>query len=446
MRDKFLVVLMRDSDADFVNPGRGYPVPLWAHGDVLQIALCQGPAAVFVDMNFRWERTEGDAAKLADALRHRKTGGGCEPQPAGSEALKKTSPVFVAFIPSASSKCAPLALSTEEDCDERRRLAPLREAVIPVAMPGTDDTRRYVLLDTELQRDVPGSTSPALELFQHVCAVDPGYGPGCQDQERILEGLRKRHARPSLAVRWGYYTAPLPAADGSVPKSGCPVSQQEAAKSFTDWLRQLLKEAFNPRTPQEKHGGNAAGANNGVPSGLGQQGWCSYHAAISSKDFIEMASRDLERLRRLVQDRIVIYGADITAVNDLVVSPVLGALPGAHIHAMAADNLLSFGAAYWRDAPVAFLGIRWNEWVEWFLSLCAIAAGTYVTARQSHAKTCMQRLRIGWGYMIVSILVIAGVAYWLSLTFNWSPINCLGLLGVVSLSAPKLIFVNTKSD
>lgn len=51
-------------------------------------------------------------------------------------------------------------------------------------------------------------------------------------------------------------------------------------------------------------------------------------------------------LRRNLQSRHVLIGASVTGVNDSVQSPVHGAIPGIYLHAMALDNLLTYGMNY----------------------------------------------------------------------------------------------------
>jgi CHASE2 domain-containing sensor protein len=66
-----------------------------------------------------------------------------------------------------------------------------------------------------------------------------------------------------------------------------------------------------------------------------------YHSVISANNLLDGGLRS--KLMPLLKDRIVIYGADIPLEKDYVYSPVHGLIPGVFIHAMAIDNLLTFG-------------------------------------------------------------------------------------------------------
>lgn len=52
---------------------------------------------------------------------------------------------------------------------------------------------------------------------------------------------------------------------------------------------------------------------------------------------------------RLIEDRVVFYGSGLVGVSDVIASPTNGKLPGVYTHAMALNNLLSFGSDYKRD-------------------------------------------------------------------------------------------------
>ncbi|MFZ1414837.1 MAG: CHASE2 domain-containing protein [Defluviicoccus sp.] len=64
------------------------------------------------------------------------------------------------------------------------------------------------------------------------------------------------------------------------------------------------------------------------------------------------STRD-QRFAALIENRIVILGTAVQSVPDEVTTPVNGRLPGAHLHAMALDNLLTFGERYKSREPGA---------------------------------------------------------------------------------------------
>jgi hypothetical protein len=60
-------------------------------------------------------------------------------------------------------------------------------------------------------------------------------------------------------------------------------------------------------------------------------------------------------LEGLIRDRAVFYGASLLGTQDVVHPPAHGPLAGVYAHAMAFDNLLTFGRHYKREeVPVAW--------------------------------------------------------------------------------------------
>lgn len=51
----------------------------------------------------------------------------------------------------------------------------------------------------------------------------------------------------------------------------------------------------------------------------------------------------------LLRERIVFVGVNLPALNGRVISPVQGQLPGVYFHAVALDNLITYGANYPRQ-------------------------------------------------------------------------------------------------
>lgn len=70
---------------------------------------------------------------------------------------------------------------------------------------------------------------------------------------------------------------------------------------------------------------------------------CPYHTTVSMSKVGAMAD---DELSALLAGRFVFIGAFVPGYNDFVNSPIHGLVPGVYLHAMALDNLLSYGAEY----------------------------------------------------------------------------------------------------
>ena len=71
--------------------------------------------------------------------------------------------------------------------------------------------------------------------------------------------------------------------------------------------------------------------------------------AIAVAPMSLLAKASASEWRELIQDRVVLVGASVSGIPDVIVSPVHGQLPGVLLHAMAVDNLLHYGVRYPAD-------------------------------------------------------------------------------------------------
>ena len=86
---------------------------------------------------------------------------------------------------------------------------------------------------------------------------------------------------------------------------------------------------------------------------------CPYHRTLSMEQVGAMPEAGLAAA---LAGRYVMVGANIPGHNDFARSPVHGLVPGVHFHAMALDNLLTYGARYklnheWNTEGLATLAL-----------------------------------------------------------------------------------------
>ena len=83
---------------------------------------------------------------------------------------------------------------------------------------------------------------------------------------------------------------------------------------------------------------------------------CPYHQVIPIRAF-KGQGFSADELNEAMTNKVVMIGADLKAVGDNAFSPLHGRLPGVHVHAMALDNLISFGGQYRANGD-----FEWQEW------------------------------------------------------------------------------------
>lgn len=281
-----------------------------------------------------------------------------------------------------------------------------------------------------------GLRSAALALYSSVCRISDqpeapetdslkrlrDRAPGCK-KERLLsshEGLSLTH---QMGVVWGLYPAAYNCNGGaeSLCKDLFRSSQpllSVIGRTFQLLWEGLLPPIYRPTDPLHVH----------------------YHAEISARHFF--GENNQSELGGLLAGKLVIYSSNVPAAKDVFVSPVQGEVPGALVHAMALDNLLTFGNRYiheseeghFRKNPAEFL----PSIVMAAVSLLVIwRRGQMLRDARVHRSLYLLRnkderllLRVYW--VLVGTLIACGTIEFF--VFRIAPFNWLGLWIVVHMA------------
>jgi hypothetical protein len=75
-----------------------------------------------------------------------------------------------------------------------------------------------------------------------------------------------------------------------------------------------------------------------------------FNTTLYVRDLLKQVGGTREEVREqaaaLMKGKIILYGANLSGVNDLIFTPTRDILPGVYLHAMALDNLLRWGPEY----------------------------------------------------------------------------------------------------
>ncbi len=99
-----------------------------------------------------------------------------------------------------------------------------------------------------------------------------------------------------------------------------------------------------------------------------------YNTTLLVRDLLNQVSTSEAKARaeadQLLQGKVVMYGASLSGVQDLVFTPNRDILPGVYLHAMALDNLLTWGSKYKSGtaSPVPLVEVV----PKWLLDLIAL--------------------------------------------------------------------------
>jgi hypothetical protein len=306
VRERISVFLLDDDD--LAAYGVTYPVPYSFHARRLRAIAAREPTAIFVDLWFHDQRSNDDISVLVDAL--------CEIAQDGVR-------VYLASIShlgehrSLHPALLAVAKPDSKRLDEARpgqtcftEVAPLKQTD---GLDGTD-------WEYPLQATGPGGTLPsaALAIYNELA----GHGPYLDPQD-------------DLALVWGVTPHPFNAQLMREPDTGAPHCRND---NLMRGLLPFSHEALTLLLPEHWLSAD-------VPV-------CPYHLSLPVRvlrDWSDVGNPFHVSLAPAIANRVVIYGVNLQSVSDSVRSPVHDTLPGAHLHAMALDNLLRYG----EDYPVA---------------------------------------------------------------------------------------------
>jgi CHASE2 domain-containing sensor protein len=254
------------------------------HSEILSTILSFDPAAVLVDMFFDYPR-ESDHFDLTEIV------------------LKSArAPVFM--IAAGPPTGAPRSARPE-----LLAMAGQPDAKLTLVSAEVGDLQQPLLrLDSDPK-------PAALAVYLALCSQIPNAA--CPD-------LKTWRPRGEMEVAWGLQPTDFNCERAANAPAPTRYVCDDLLSSLPGRLVQLLWESVVPRH---------WALTNPMP--------IPYHSVISANDLLDGGLRS--KLTPLLKDRIVIYGADIPLEKDYVYSPVHGLIPGVFIHAMAIDNLLTFG-------------------------------------------------------------------------------------------------------
>ncbi|WP_059410694.1 CHASE2 domain-containing protein [Cupriavidus basilensis] len=319
-RDDVTVLLI--DDTSLAEAGQGWPVPYRTHARWLSVlGQAYKPRAIFVDITFTQARDDATLPALVQAL--------CRLRDRGV-------PVFLAALPGADGR---LAL--------RPGLAtPAGEAPC-FTLVGVDyeaDRIDRLIWNYPLWREAGGHEG------RHENRAHGGERSEARDEDSApparsaalavaedAAGVKLEREEAPMALVWGVDNAGLP--------------------RFAEWCRPYAGpgEVLPPALRALWAGDEAL------------KPICPYSRALTMRELKPATEADAQRLRERIDGRFVLIGTSMAGSNDLVASPVHGPIPGVFMHAMALDNLLTYGARYKR-------ALEWEMPPPWRLAVLGLVA------------------------------------------------------------------------
>lgn len=197
-----------------------------------------------------------------------------------------------------------------------------------------DDTIQYPLTEN-------GKKTPAIALYKEWCDTQPATMPKRQNQLCVqLESSQRDDLQSSqpLSIYWGFGARNIESELGDKEIGGKSVTacaRENFSGPFSMMLNILYQDLFHGiiKNPRQFN--------------------CGYHDFILAQELLgssnptELDQLYKDRLATLIEGKIVLVGANIDWLSDKFKTP-FGQQPGVAIHAMALDNLITYGADYQR--------------------------------------------------------------------------------------------------
>lgn len=393
IRDRIVVVTISDKDGRLPLderpcgappcPSSDWPISFDEHAELIRAIIGDDeearPKAIFVDVLFNNRHSNKDDLTGLATL-------------ASGDCADCTTPVI--FATQAEKLSDP----------DRPKLPAVEGAPSLLAADHPDAVAQVTWLgdDYPLMVSADGSMKPTPATMLYRLAVgDPDFA--------------KESVASPMVVMWGYDP---PQGVASTVDVNCPASD--------DLLARIRAGLFAVLNGILKNAREAS-----VQSMIMQP--CAFHLEIPAEELLPANFKSEFKYRDILRDSYVFIGADIAGAPDIVRSPVHGELPGVYLHAMAFDNLMTYGANYFRPSrQVKLLVVKppFNDLVEILLIGVGVLA-SLIVVQSGLARTTILKLFLVFSLFLVCAAAVAGAA----VTSHIASINWVGafLSGAVNI-------------
>jgi CHASE2 domain-containing sensor protein len=376
----------------------GWSVPLAydAQTQLVGALAYYNPAAIFLDFTYSWPQGEDHEAAVRDFV------AGLELESGGGRV-----PIMI----------GPVRGQTQEDA---LKLEPLRR----LQSVGVDWSSRtwinYPFQAVEGSTSVyAGANAPpppmaAVALYEAYCTRQRALGNDDACAPNWLPPIRGE-----LALTWGFGASER-TTWFNAPSHDCTMPDRSLLTSARVAFEQAWNAVF--RAARSSIGRDAA------------ETLCIYSDTVSASQILNpvMAQQQEERLRQLIEHRVVLVGASHSFTSDFHKIPHVGRVPGVYIHAMATDNLITQQRDYIRPPPDLLFDLDLADVAEILLTIALIVImwNAHLAAQKAGDKRAARRVL--WGGAAMGVLVIVTMLVVEPVMLNWPPLNVFGVALLVA--------------
>lgn len=316
-RDEVSVMLI--DDTSLASAHQAWPADYGYYGRLLDGLVVHRPKAVFLDVILAAERKDPTLDRLvASACRAREAG-------------------------------VQVYLAARRDAAGRFLLRPELEALVPRCL-------QKVAVDYD--PDAADQMAWAYRVSADSYAAEGEVRGVAGTIYRDMGGKLPAHQHSEMALTWG--SAPAGRGIDWAETPAAPEHGEAHADAHTDAHADEHAKAAEPaesycRTPGQPYYELFVPAPvRGWWDGSAHRPACVFHNTLYPSDLQAVTDADEKMLARHVTDRVVMVGTALLGSNDRILTPLHGRIPGVYLHAMALDNLLTYGAGYRRAAHMGW--------------------------------------------------------------------------------------------
>lgn len=293
-RSQSHIAVVEVSDSTLSNEQLTWPVSYHREAYWLRNIIEAHPAAVLVDIYFNGER-EGDSLHAFDAVL--------------AEAKSLGVPVF--FVGGMATDLA-------------HDLPPPLKPYQVYSGWKTENENMYPMLVSAPRDQGKMYPTPALAMYSALC--EEAWKTLCKKGEEFEE---------PMFVRWGVYSDPLQKTAFNGQTGNCEDSHANGPTRLLRALNTGLHALKGKWQPPESNK-------------------CFYALTMDADYLDKISPLTSQPYTDMLRGRAVFFGGDLQAIHDVTQAPAIGQVPAVQLHAMAFDNLLTYGPDYFHEAPKAF--------------------------------------------------------------------------------------------
>lgn len=114
---------------------------------------------------------------------------------------------------------------------------------------------------------------------------------------------------------------------------------------------------------------------------------CVFHETLLAQDLATNSAEEEKTVHTRIRGKTVMVGSSFAESRDYIVTPLHGRIPGVYLHAMALDNLLTYGENYREEVNLHFVFDTSHARLFGFLVFAILLIVTFKTALESLKKT-----------------------------------------------------------